>query len=529
MKFLRPGFWQKTLLLLVLLVQVLGLIVLLIFLFDRIGKGGGAQGILITIGFIFFIDIFFSVYILNSPSPDIYKLSWMFVVFAIPVGGAIMYILLANKQTSRRQRKKLERYKKPIEHNPTLPQAEEALKALDPHAASMARYLEASSGGGIHQDTTVKFFPLVDDAFEPILEELRKAKHFIFLEFFIVAPGKMWDSMLEILKQKAAEGVDVRFMYDDVGSLSTAPIHYAQQLTALGVKTIKFNPFQLLLDIRLNNRDHRKILIIDGHTCFSGGFNLADEYINAEVRFGHWKDNAILIKGRAVENFTNMFLAMWIACTQDVKALKTFEQERNQKYRPDVYISEIGGYPRSDGFVQPYGDLPYDREAVGERVYLDLINTAEKTLYMTTPYLIIDKEMENAMIHAAHRGVDIRLLTPHIPDKKAVFNLTRSFYGSLMKAGVKVYEYTPGFVHEKMFICDGKMATVGTINLDYRSLFLHLECGTFMVGCSCIKDMERDYLDTLNKSHRVTMAQWKRWQSRQYWYWMILRVLGPFL
>lgn len=529
MKFFRPGYWQKLVLFLIFLVQFLAVVVLLIWLFDRINKGAGPLGILIALGLVFAVDVAFAVFIFNTPSPDVYKLSWLFLVFLIPVGGALMYVFLANKQTNRRQRKKLEQFRRPIEHNPTIEETEKAIEAFNPTAAGIASYLEAKSGGGIHQETTVQFFPLVDDAFEPILEELRKAKHFIFLEFFIVAVGKMWDSMLEILKQKAAEGVDVRFIYDDVGSLTTAPIHYAETLTAMGVKTIRFNPFRPFLDIRMNNRDHRKILVIDGHTCFSGGFNLADEYINAEVRFGHWKDNAILIKGRAVENFTNMFLAMWIANSLDKKALETLHQDKKEIYSPEVYVDEVGGFPKSDGFVQPYGDLPFDAEAVGERVYIDLINAAHKTLYMTTPYLIIDKEMENTMIHAADRGVDIRLLMPHIPDKKAVFNLSRSFYGRLMKAGVKVYEYTPGFVHEKTFICDGKMATVGTINLDYRSLFLHLECGTFMCGCSCIKDMEKDYLDTLEQSHRVSMEQWKRWKSRQFWYWAVLRIMGPFL
>ena len=524
MKFFRPGYWQKVLLLFILAVQFIALVGLVIWLIDFLSTDPSI--VLYLIAVLFAVDVVFAVYIMNSPSPDVYKLSWLFIVFAIPLGGVLMYVFLANKQTSRRQRRKFERAKRFVQTVPSEEKAMANLEVASPEAAGIATYLESHSSGGVHQDTSIRFFPLVDDAFEPILEELKKAKHYIFLEFFIVAPGKMWDAMLEILKQKAAEGVDVRFIYDDVGSISTVPIRYHAILTKLGVKTIKFNPFSFLLDIRLNNRDHRKILVIDGHTCFSGGFNLADEYINAEERFGHWKDNAILLRGRAVENFTMMFLANWAACkgsNEDAAKIAAGE------YSPSRYISEIGGFPSSDGFIQPYGDLPYDREAIGERVYLDLINSAKKRIYMTTPYLIIDKEMENAMIHAANRGVDVRLLAPHIPDKKAVFNLTRSFYGNLMKAGVRVYEYTPGFVHEKTFICDGKMATVGTINLDYRSLYLHLECGTFMQGCSCIANMERDYLDTLEKSHEVTMEQWNRWRQRQYFYWMVLRIFGPFL
>ncbi|MCR5349182.1 MAG: cardiolipin synthase [Bacilli bacterium] len=524
MKFFRPGYWQKLILFLVFLIQFLLVLTLLIWLVDYVS--GNLYGILYLIGVVFTIDVAIGVYIMNTNVPDVYKLSWMFLVFFLPVGGALMYLFLANKQTSKSQHKKFLAAKRYVQRVPTPEETDATLEKTSRTALGISRYLEARAGAGVHQRTTVKFYSIVDDAFEPILEELRKAKHYIFLEFFIVARGKMWDSMLEILKQKAAEGVDVRFIYDDVGSLTTAPIGYDTQLTAMGVKTICFNRFRPLLDIRMNNRDHRKILVIDGHTCFSGGFNLADEYINAEERFGHWKDNAILIRGEAVVNFTKMFLANWAAnkeIDEDEAAIAA------GAYEPERYIDEIGGFPESDGFVQPYGDLPYDKDAVGERVYIDLINAAHTSIYMTTPYLIIDKEMENAMIHAAHRGVDVRLLTPHIPDKAAVFNLTRSFYGRLMRAGVRVYEYTPGFVHEKTFICDGRMATVGTINLDYRSLFLHLECGTFMYKCTCIDDMVKDYLETLEKSHEVTMTQWKRWEDRQYWYWAVLRILGPFL
>ena len=528
MKFLRPGYWQKILLFLIFLVQFLAVVIAVICLFDYVAYIG-YQPLFAFFGIIFFLDVALAVYILNSPSPDIYRLSWLFLVFAIPVGGALLYIIFANKQTSKHNRRKLERLREGIEDLPTLPEVKQKLDGVNHYAVGMSEYLQKSTGGGIHDHTSVQFFPLVDDAFEPILEELRKAKHFIFLEFFIVAPGKMWDSMLEILKEKAAAGLDVRFIYDDVGSLTTAPIHYAEELTAMGIKTVRYYPFRPALDIRMNNRDHRKILVIDGHTCFSGGFNLADEYINAEVRFGHWKDNAILLRGKAVANFTNMFLANWVSQTRDIKEFESLKSERHSLYDPSVYIDEIGGYPESDGFVQPYGDFPFDGEAVGERVYIDLINRSTKTLYMTTPYLVIDKELENALLHACARGVDVRLLTPHIPDKKAVFNLTRSFYGNLIKAGVKVYEYTPGFVHEKTFICDGEMATVGTINLDYRSLFLHLECGTFMVGCSCIADMEKDFLETIEKSWLITKEQYDYWRGRQYWYWAILRLLGPFL
>ncbi len=521
MKFFRPGYWQKLVLGLILLAQFLAVAALLIWLYESLASNG-PWAVLILVGVAFFFDIFIAVYIFATPSPDVYKLSWMFLVFALPVGGALIYIFYANKQSNRFQRKKLERYRRPIEKFPSTDNCEEHLAPVSHKALSIATYLKAKSGGGIHEKTSTQYFSIVDDAFPVILEELKKAKHFIFLEFFIVAKGKMWDSMLEILKQKAEEGLDIRFIYDDVGSLTTAPIDYDLELTKLGIKTICYNRFRPFLDIRMNNRDHRKILVIDGHTCFSGGFNLADEYINEIERFGHWKDNAILIRGAAVGNFTYMFLASWAAEHEG-------EVIDKKLFGPDRYIDEIGGYPENDGFVQPYGDLPFDGEAVGERVYLDLINSSNDYIYITTPYLIIDRELENALIHAAHRGVDVKMLLPHIPDKKAVFTMARSFYGHLIKAGVHIYEYTPGFVHEKTFICDDKLATVGTINLDYRSLYLHLECGTFLCKTSCIEDMRQDYIDTIAVSHEVTYEQWRRWRQRMYWYWAVLRIIGPFL
>ena len=522
MKFFRRGFYPKLIIGLVLGIQLIAVIVGIIVLGDLFATSG-PYVTLAVIGVVFFLDIVVSIFIINNDTPDVYKITWIFVVFVLPVAGLLLYIFLANKQTSRKNRRVLQRYSRPLLSVPASDEEKQSLEKLSDNAYGISSYIAKASGGGAHTQTSLKFYPLVDDAFPTILEEMKKAKHYIFLEFFIVSPGKMWDSMLEILEQKAAEGLDIRFIYDDVGSLGTAEHKYDETLKAKGIKTLRFNPLRPFLDIRLNNRDHRKILVIDGHTCFSGGFNLADEYINEEIRFGHWKDNAIMLKGRAVTNFTMMFLANWVT-----------NADRNEDidkayYDSSKFIDEIGGYPKTDGFIQPYGDLPFDKEAVGETVYLSLLQRANKYVYMTTPYLIIDAEMENAMCKAALRGVDVRLIMPHIPDKNAVFHLSRSFYGKLIKAGVKVYEYTPGFVHEKTFICDDIMATCGTINLDYRSLFLHLECGTFMAGNSAIKDMKADYLDTVSLSHQVSRDEWNRWRHKNYFYWQFLRILGPFL
>lgn len=522
MKFLRPGFWQKLIVALTMLVEIALAVLVLVWLFDK-ANATGPTTLLYLLVAVFFLDIATSIYIVSSTSPDIYKMSWLICVWFLPGAGILMYILFANKATSRRNRERVARYARPIERNPSDKKTMEAYERDNYEASQITRYLESCTGSGIHNRTSVEYFPLVDFAFEPILRELRRAKHYIFLEFFIVAPGKMWDAMLEILKEKAKEGLDVRLIYDDLGCLSTLPMHYDQTLQSYGIKACKFNPFRPMLDIRMNNRDHRKILVIDGHTCFSGGFNLADEYINAEERFGHWKDNAILLRGEAVGNFTFMFLANWVSNGHSEETIK------KEDYSPSKYIDEIGGFPESDGYVEPYGDIPFNGEAVGERVYLSLIQKAKKSIYITTPYFIIDQEMENTLCHAAKAGIDVRILTPHIPDKKAVFAVTRSFYGKLLSSGVKIYEYTPGFVHEKTFICDDDMATVGTFNLDYRSLYLHLECGTFFASVSAIAAMKRDFLDTIALSMEITRAKWDKWRLRSKWYWNLLRILGPFL
>lgn len=528
MKFFRRSYFPKVVIAIALLVQFLAIFILAIWISTQI-KGNSesfattARVIFALLGIVFLVDILISVHIINGDSAEIYKITWIFFVFALPIVGIILYIVIANKATSKKSRRHVRKRYRPIQTVPTEATAFTQLQEKYPYFEGISSYLSRVSGGGIHQETTVKYFPLVDDAFEPILEELRKAKHYIFMEFFIIGEGKFFGSILEILKEKASQGVDVRIIYDDVGSISSIPFRYTKTLESYGIKAHCYNPFRPFLDIRMNNRDHRKILVVDGHTCFSGGFNVADEYINAEERFGHWKDNAILLKGRAVSNFTMMFLALWKNQT------KSNEEIDKAYYDASHFIDEIGGFPEGVGFVQPYTDLPFDKHAVGQRVYIDICNYAKRYLYIATPYLMIDKEMENAIIYASTHGVDVRVLTPHIPDKGTVFQITRSSYGALLKAGVRVYEYTPGFVHEKVFISDDVVSTCGTINLDYRSLYLHLECGTLMVGTPSVVDMKDDFLATLEKSEEITMEKWLHWEKRNLSYWALLRLFAPLL
>ena len=327
-----------------------------------------------------------------------------------------------------------------------------------------------------------------------MLEELEKAEHFIFMEYFIIQEGVMWNAIHDVLRRKAAQGVEIRLLFDDVGSLLTLPNDYDKLLESEGIACRVFNPFVQMLSPRLNNRDHRKILVIDGHTGFTGGINLADEYINAYPKHGHWKDTAVMLKGEAVANLTTMFLIMWGFVN---KSDEVFDPYMPHAYHPDPF-------PEAAGFVQPFSDSPLDGEPIAENVYRALIERAERYVYITTPYLILDNEITTALCTAARQGIDVRIITPHVPDKWYVHAVTRANYPTLIKAGVKIYEYTPGFIHAKMFVSDDDYAVVGTINLDYRSLYLHFECGAWMYKTSCIPDIRDDILKTQEVCQQVT-------------------------
>jgi len=314
------------------------------------------------------------------------------------------------------------------------------------------------------------------------------------MEYFIVGLGIMWDTILEVLKEKAAQGVEVRFIYDDMGCLFRLPIDYQRTLEGYGIKCAVFNRFRPVLSTLQNNRDHRKIAVIDGKVAFTGGINLADEYINVVERFGHWKDAAIMVKGAAAWSLTMIFLQMWSLTANTV--------EDCSKYRP--WQDQPCPVP-SEGYVQPYADSPIDNEHVGEHVYIRIINNAKQYLYITTPYLIVDDAMLSALALAAKSGVDVRVVTPHRWDKQFVHITTRSYYRELIMAGVKVYEYSRGFIHSKTFVSDDKVATVGTTNLDFRSLYLHFECGVWLYNSPSVLAIKNDFMQTLADSQEITL------------------------
>lgn len=471
------------------------------------------------INFLFsFVSVLAVLYIINKDDNPSIKLAWIVPILAFPLFGGILYLAVGDKKPTKKMRRKLEKVYQVTA--PLLHQKQELVEEIvqeNPHIGGQVRYLTNTVGYPIYKNTTTEYYTVGEDNFEVLKRELEAAKHFIFMEYFIVEEGHMWNSILEILEQKAKEGLDVRFMYDDVGCVTLLPFQYYKQLEKKGIKCIAINPFRPIFSVAMNNRDHRKITVIDGHTGFTGGINLADEYINQKDRFGHWKDTGIMLKGEAVWNLTIMFLQMW-------NAFRPTDSDYTV-YRPHVYHKEKF---ETDGFVLPYGDSPLDSEITGETVYMNIVNNATKYVYVFTPYLITDNEMMVALCLAAKRGVDVRIVTPGVPDKKIVFHLTQSYYPELIDAGVKIYEYTPGFLHAKCMVCDDEVATVGTINMDYRSLYLHFENGVFLYRTQTVEKVKEDVLKTIEKSHQI-LDQNNRSSGFQDLFKAILRLLSPLM
>ena len=430
------------------------------------------------------ISVLAALYIINKDDASAYKITWLVLIAAVPFVGGVLYVFLGDKKPSQRlQFAFLKQIK-----NQRIIENDIIEEVADPYIKGQMNYLNQQRYPTYYgQD--LKYFSLGDDAFEPLLESLRK--------------------------EKVKEGVEVRFMYDDVGSLTMLPRHYDRQLEKMGIKSVAFNPFIPVLSLAMNNRDHKKIVVIDGEIGFSGGFNLADEYINQRVKYGHWKDSGLMIHGPAVNSLTKMFLESWNVARNTEEDYEKYYVRSHQKFEVD-------------GYVTPYGDSPLDDENVGENVYLNMINQAYDYLYITTPYLILDDNLQTALINAAKRGVDVRIITPGIPDKKIVFRVTRSYYQTLIKHGIRIYEYTPGFIHAKNFLVDDKCATVGTINLDYRSLYLHFENGIYLYNNKILKDIKEDFLATVEKSHEITLDEVVTGKFMG-WFEAILRVIAPLL
>lgn len=472
------------------------------------------------------LSVLCAIPIINSRMDPAYKITWLTFMVINSVMGALFYLLFANKKFTKREKRKMA---------PSLLSLNKALDSKDSNGVTtsltpdkdgdlynIANYIRKYSFTDTYKNTRSTYFAWGDYAFPVMLEKLKSAKHFIFMEYFIIEPGEFWNPIVKILIQKAKQGVDVRLIYDDLGCISTLPPDYDEWLRSKGIKCYKYSPLKLLINIRMNNRDHRKIMVVDGHTGFTGGINIADEYINRKIRFGKWKDNAIMLEGEGVFGLTNLFLSTWVRLTKSEKAINFVN------YLPSKYMSEVPPIKPS-GYVSVYGSIPYTYETVGLNVYEILCYRAKKYIDIATPYLILNSEMQNAICQAAKNGVRVRLLTPKVPDKKTVFELTRANYRMLLRSGVEIYEYTPGFVHAKMFLVDGKMATVGTINLDYRSLFLHAENGCLLYETDCIKDIEADFENTFRISERYTLEDFKKTKFRKKLLRLVLQVFAPLM
>lgn len=432
------------------------------------------------------------IYLFNSKMDASVKMTWLSIIMLFPVFGATLLLYthtdLGHRALKRTLNKIISDTKEMIPQNQD---TIEKLEKEDYATASLVKYLKRSGCFPAYENTFVKYFPTGYDKFEELLLQLKKAKKYIFLEYFIIDEGEMWGKILEVLVDKVKSGVEVRIIYDGMCEFSLLPHDYPKMLEKLGIKCKIFAPISPFVSTLYNYRDHRKIVVIDGKIAFTGGVNLADEYINKKVRFGYWKDTAIMIRGEAVKSFILMFLQMWNLGN------KTPQYEEYLNYT-------LEDKEKSNGYVIPYGDCPLDDDKVGEVIYMDILNRAKDYVHIITPYLILDGEMETAIKFAAERGVDVKIILPGIPDKKTAYALAKTHYKSLISSGVKIYEYTPGFVHAKVCVSDNQKAVIGTINLDYRSLYHHFECATYMYETSCIADIEKDFLKTLEACRKVT-------------------------
>ena len=457
------------------------------------------------------------VFIITGRGNPSYKIAWIVPILAFPVFGIVIYLLFGGNRVSRREHTRMQ----PIyaaTHRQLL-QDEGVmleLKSRGGSAYSHARYIAAASGFPVFPCGQTVYFPSGEACFARMLAELERAENYIFLEFFIIEHGQMWDSILEILRRKAENGVDVRVLYDDFGCIKRLPMRYAQKLESFGIRAHAFNPYLPILSGRLNNRDHRKLMIIDGETAFTGGINLADEYINRTSPLGHWKDCGILVQGEAAWSMTVMFLSLWDYVDHT--------QEDYDLLRPEERDPDEGR-----GFVQPFADSPVGGENVGASLLESLVYGAQERLWIMTPYLILDDKMTDALCMAARRGVDVRIVTPGTPDKWYVHAVTRANYESLTAGGVRIFEYSPGFVHAKVFLADSGCAVVGTVNLDFRSLYLHFEDAVVLYASDAIPAVEADFEQTFPRCREITYEACRHVYIHQRMIRALLRLFSPLM
>ncbi|MEQ9810793.1 cardiolipin synthase [Streptococcus jiangjianxini] len=437
------------------------------------------------------------IYLFNSKMDAVSKNTWLMLMMLFPIFGSLFFLYTKADIGVRDLKRKVIQYTdESAKHLNQDPELLTTIKDNHPHTYQLVTYLNKSPGHfPTYEGSRITYYALGDDFFPAFKEALLKAQSYIFLEYFIIEEGVMWGEILTILERKVNEGVEVRVLYDGMVELSTLSHDYADRMKSLGIDARAFAPIRPFLSTYYNYRDHRKITVIDGQVAFTGGVNLADEYINQIDRFGRWKDNAIKIEGQAVQTFKALFLTMWST---------TSDEDDFGNFLLDSPLSV-----EAPGYVAPYGNSPMNYHHIAENVYIDILNNAKDYVHIMTPYLVIDSEMMHALTFAAERGVEVSLIMPGIPDKPYAFILGETYFKELLDAGVSIYRYSPGFVHSKLFVSDDIKATVGTINLDYRSLYHHFECGVYMYRSEAVKDVEKDFQETLTKCQRVTYLSLK--------------------
>lgn len=482
-----------------------------------------AEHVPLLLGGEFFVIAIMMAIILNSKENPSVKLSWCFLVGVLPIFGSVVYFVVKQDFGYRVIQRRIRVAEKQCKgYLPKQDGILEELKEKDIQTYHIAQYLQRTGTSLVSKNNQVTYFPIGEKMFAEMVKRLESAKEYIFLEYFMIAHGTMWDSILKVLEKKAKEGVEVRLLYDGTCSVSLLPYKYPKEIEKLGIKCRMFAPPVPFLSTHYNNRDHRKIMVIDGHVAFTGGVNLCDEYININSPFGHWKDVGIMIEGGAVFDYTLMFMQMWSA---------TIVHRTSEIKLPNMkkYISDASRDYKDSGYVIPFADTPVNDETVGKNVYIDILNQAKEYVYIMTPYLILDGEMIHAITFAAKRGVDVRIILPHIPDKIIPFILARDNYKVLLESGVKVFEYTPGFVHAKVFIADNERAVVGTMNLDYRSLYWHYECAAYLCQVPAIEDIYKDFVDTQKKCEKMSFEKIKSFGILTKIAAFVLKIVAPLL
>lgn len=502
--------------LLIKLLLILVLIIIQILVFVFLFNATKAFSLIASSVFAL-IESILILYIVYKPINPAYKIIWIILILSVPVLGCVLYFFTGIVRIPKKLRKIMEDiFEKTGRYIKADDGVYNKVKKESLTAYKQANYLLNTSSYPLYENDDIEYLSLGEFYYERMLDDIKRAKRYIFIEYFIVSKGKMWDELLEVLLKKAKEGVKIYISTDQFGSFFKLPKEFKNLNKIKNIYINIFNPITPVISAHLNYRDHRKITVVDGVVAYTGGINIGDEYINLDNKLGHWKDFGVRLTGRAVNSFVVMFIRLWNC-------------GKNKIIINDWWFSDKKINSNGKGYVLPYADGPHNNHNPAENTYMNIIQAAKDYVYITTPYLIIDNEVKQSLINAAKSGVDVRIVIPHIPDKKLVYACSRSFYNQLLLAGVKIYEYTPGFMHGKMCISDDRVATVGSVNFDFRSLYLHYECGVWMYNIGAINDMKEDFLKVVSVSEKISLEKWGKRSILKKMLEAALRLIAPLL